>query len=264
MSKEYRILLKEVRFAGQACVELSEKNKALKINNRRLTKELREIKRTKRELVQLSTQIENYLVVKERLKNEFSFVNQTILKINSDSGKFYKRYEFLINSGEMDMPETMNEKVSKESSGKLWKVLSDEQVYGYFKNGDRSKFKYQEALFDIIVGKFVNRQSDTTNFEMNHQVYCCVKIGSRSKSKSKSEKFRRFIKHLPFSNFYHLCSDIFLSFFPLYFQEMVFYEFQYLDFRLQKVTVKCRILLRQQVNVYMKCFRKKNFHLYLL
>ena len=194
MAKEYSILLKEVRFAGQACVELSEKNKALKINNRRLTKELREIKRTKRELVQLSTQIENYLVVKERLKNDFSFVDQTILKINSDSGKFYKRYEFLINSGEMDMPETMNEKVSKESSGKLWKVLSDEQVYGYFKNRDRSKFKYQEALFDIIVGKFVNRQSDTTNFEMNHQVYCCVKIGSRSKSKSKSEKFRRFIK----------------------------------------------------------------------
>jgi len=37
-------LVTEVRFAGQTCVELSEKNKALKINNRRLTKELREIR----------------------------------------------------------------------------------------------------------------------------------------------------------------------------------------------------------------------------
>ena len=66
----------------------------------------------------------------------------------------------------------------KDLRNHLSKEMSDEQVYGYFKNEDRSKFKYQEALFDIIVGKFVNRQSDTTNFEMNHQVYCCVKIGS--------------------------------------------------------------------------------------
>ena len=54
-----------------------------------------------------------------------------------------------------------------------------------------TKFKRsQEALFDLNIGNFENRQSATRNYEMNHQVYYCVKNGNRSKFKSKSNNLR--------------------------------------------------------------------------
>lgn len=55
--------------------------------------------------------------------------------------------ELLINLGVMDMPETMNEKVSKESSEKLWKVLSDEQVCCYFKKRRSVEVQISRSYF---------------------------------------------------------------------------------------------------------------------
>ena len=121
------------------------------------------------------------------------------------------------------MPEIMNNKfleideLLKEISDNILEEISNEPPEEKLWLRNKKFKRSQEALFDLIIGNFENRQSATTNYKMNHQVYCCVKSGNRSKSKSKSNNLgdlsSKMHRLLLFSKFIlSLLRDVFIIF----------------------------------------------------